>query len=70
MRNMVFSTLFEEDFINIENKLEELGVNIIEERYDLLYHRYEIYVKVNLRQRYKLRRFSKNCAVNILELEA
>lgn len=68
MRHVVISTLFEEDFLAAEDKLEELGVNIIEERYDLLYHRYEIYVKTNLRQSYNLRRFVKNHAVSIMEV--
>lgn len=67
MRNVVISTLFEEDFLATEDKLEELGVNIIEERYDLLYHRYEIYVRTNLRQSYILRRFAKDHAVSIMD---
>ena len=67
-KNVVMSTLSEDVLSDIENKLEELGVSIIEERYDLLYHRYELYVKVNLRQSYKLRRFIKNRNANIMEL--
>lgn len=60
MKNVVVSTLSEEVLTEIENKFEDLGVSIIEERYDLLYHRYELYVKVNLLQSYKLRKFIKS----------
>lgn len=67
MRNVVISTLFEEDFLAVADKLEELEANIIEKRYDLLYHRYEIYVKANLRQCYKLRRFAKDHALAIMD---
>lgn len=38
MRNIVMSTLSETVLTDIEKKLDELGVNIIEERYDLLNH--------------------------------
>lgn len=37
-KNVVISTLSEDVVTSIENKFEELGVDIIEERYDLLYH--------------------------------
>lgn len=67
-RNVVMSTLSEEVFEEIVNKLEEMGVNIIEKRYDLLYHRYEIYVRANLRQSYQLRHFIKNREAYILDL--
>lgn len=70
MKKVVVSTLSEEVLTDVENKFEELGVNIIEERYDLLYHRYEIYAKVNLRQSYKLRHFIKNRDANIMEFGA
>lgn len=56
-------------FADIEDKLDEMGVSVIEERYDLLHHRYEIYVKVNLRQSYKLRKFIKFHGMDILYLE-
>lgn len=67
MRSVVISTLFEEDFLAVEDKLEELEANVIEKRYDLLYHRYEIYVKATLRQCYKLRRFAKCHALTIMD---
>lgn len=67
-KNVVMSTLSEEVFENILNKLEDLGIEVIEKRYDLLYHRYEIYVRANLRQCYKLRRFIKSHEANIMEL--
>lgn len=68
MRKVVISTLSEDVLTDVENKLDELGVNIIEERYNLLYHQYELYAKVNLRQRYKLRRFMNSRNANIMEL--
>jgi hypothetical protein len=67
MRNVVISTLFEEDFLAVADKLEELEANVIEKRYDLLYHRYEIYVRTTLRQSYKLRKFAKNHALSIMD---
>lgn len=68
MRKVVISTLSEDVLTDVENKLDELGVNIIEERYNLLHHQYELYAKVNLRQRYKLRRFMNSRNANIMEL--
>lgn len=68
MRKVVISTLSEDVLTDVENKLDELGVNIIEKIYDLLYHRYELYVKVNLRQSYKLHRFMNSRNANIMEL--
>lgn len=68
-KNVVVSTLSEEVFEDIENKLEEMGVSVIEERYDLLYHRYEIYVKLNFRQNYNLRHFIKNRNLRVMYLE-
>ena len=65
MKNVVVSTLFEDELTEVENKLEELGASIVEERYDLLYRRYDLYVRLNLRQLYKLRKFVKSHAVNI-----
>ena len=64
--NVVLSTLFEEDLTEVENELEELGVDIEELRYDLLYHRYDLYAKMTLRQVYKMRKFIKSHAVNIV----
>ena len=66
MKNVVISTLFEDELTEVENELDELGVSIIEVRYDLLYHRYDLYTKLNLRQLYKLRKFVKSHAVNII----
>ena len=65
-KKVVLSTMFEEDLTKVENKLEELGVSIIELRYDLLYHRYDLYAKMTLRQLYQLRKFIKSYAVNIV----
>ena len=64
--NVVLSTLFEDELTEVENELEGLGVSIEEIRYDLLYHRYDLYAKLNLRQLYKLRKFVKSHAVNII----
>ena len=66
MKNVVFSTMFEDELTELENELDELGVSIIELRYDLLYHRYDLYVKLNLKQMYKLRKFVKSHAVLIV----
>ena len=68
MRNVVVNTLSEEMFEGMLDKLDEIGGNVIEKRYDLLYHRYEIYAKLNFRQSYKLRQFIKHRDVNILEV--
>lgn len=68
MRNVVLSTLSEELFENVLDKLDEIGGDVVEKRYDLLYHRYEIYAKMNFRQSCKLRKFIKHCDVNILEV--
>ena len=57
--NVVVSTLSQEVFEDLVNKFEEKGVSIIEKRYDLLYHRYEIYVRLNHRQCYTIQRFIK-----------
>ena len=65
-KNVVMSTLFEEDFEAINDRLEDMGIDIIEKRYDLLYHRYEVYARVTIRQSYMLRRFVKKLAVSIL----
>lgn len=59
-KNVVIGTLSQEVFEDVINKLEEMGVDIIEKRYDLLYKRYEIHVKPTLRQSYMLRRFVKS----------
>ena len=59
-RNVVISTLSQEAFEDVVNKLENLEVDIVEKRYDLLYKRYEIYARTNLRQSYTLRRFIKS----------
>ena len=69
MRNVVVSTLSEEAFEGLVNKFEEMEVDIIEKRYDLLWHRYEIYVKINLRQRNKLRKFINHRYTQISYLE-
>ena len=66
-RKVVVNTLSGEAFESVVNKFEEMGVNIIEKRYDLLYHRYEIYVRLNLRQSYQLRHFVKSLDVNIMD---
>lgn len=68
-KKVIVSTLSEDVFTDVENKFEELGVCIIEERYDLLSRRYELYARVNLRQSYKLRRFIKSCDANIIEID-
>ena len=68
MRNVVVSTLSEEAFVEILSKLETLGANVVEKRYDLLYKRYEIYAKANHRQCYKLRRFVKSYNASLMEL--
>ena len=65
-KKVVLSTLFEDELTEVENKLEELGVSIIEIRYDLLYRRYDLYAKFTLRQLYQLRKFIKSHAVNIV----
>jgi hypothetical protein len=67
-KNVVVSTLSEGVVEDVESKLEDMGVSIIEERYDLLHHRYEIYARLSLRQNYKLRRFIKNRNADIVEL--
>lgn len=67
-RNVVMTTLSEEAFEEIINKLEDMGVKIIEKRYDLLYHRYEIYVRTTLRQSYILRHFIKDRNATIMDL--
>lgn len=64
--NVVLSTLFEDELEEVEKELEELGVSIEELRYDLLYHRYDLHAKLTLRQVYKLRKFVKSHAVNII----
>ena len=67
-RNVVLSTFSGEVFEDIVDKLEEMEVDIIEKRYDLLYHRYEIYAKLTFLESSKLRRFIKHRDVNILEV--
>lgn len=69
-KHVVISTLSEEVFEDVIAKLEDLEVNIIEERYDLLYHRYEIYAKLTLRQSYTLRHFVKSRDASIFEVGA
>ena len=64
--NVVLSTLFEDELTEVEKELEELGVSIVDLRYDLLYHRYDLYTKLTLRQLYKMRKFVKSHAVNII----
>lgn len=68
MRNVVVSTLLEETFEGMLDKLDEIGGEVVEKRYDLLYHRYEIHAKLNFRQSCKLRRFIKHSDVTILEV--
>lgn len=67
-RNVVVSTMSGEVFEDVVDKLEDMKVYIIEKRYDLLYHRYEIYARTNLRQSYELRRFIKYRDASIMEL--
>ena len=66
MRKVIISTMFEEDFESVERKLEDMKVNIEEEKYDLLYHRYDIYAKVNIKQLAQLYRFKKHHAINLM----
>lgn len=66
-RNVVISTLSGDAFEEIMDKLEETKVYIVEKRYDLLYHRYEIFIRANLRQRYIMRNFIKSLDANIIE---
>lgn len=69
MRNVVVSTLSEDVFEELVNKFDEMGVSIIEKRYNLLWHQYEIYVKLNLRQRHKLRKSISHRYAQISYLE-
>lgn len=66
-RKVVISTLSGDVFENVVDKLEAMEVDIVEKRYDLLYHRYEIYVKTTLRQNYKLRHFIKSLDANFMD---
>ena len=66
-RNVVVSTLSEDVFEDVVNKLDEMEVNIVEKRYDLLYHRYEIYVRINFRQSRILRKFTRYRDAKIIE---
>ena len=66
-KKVVVSTLSGEVFDDVVSKLEELEVDIIEKRYDLLYHRYELYAKLTLRQSYILRHFIKSREATIME---
>ena len=67
-RDVVLSTLSPDVFEDAVNKIEEMGASIIEKRYDLLYHRYEIHAKLTHRQCYKLRKFIRYRDVSILEI--
>lgn len=66
-RNVVISTLSEDVFENAVDQIESLGASIIEKRYDLLYHRYEIYARMTLRQSYKMRHFVKSLDATIID---
>lgn len=66
--NVVVSTLSEDVFEDLVNKFDGIGVNIIEKRYDLLYHRYEIYVRLNHRQCYTIQRFVKPRSASLMVL--
>ena len=66
--NVVVGTLSDEVFDALDDMFEKIGVNIIEKRYDLLYHRYEIHARVNLQQVYKLRKFVQSHNAEILFL--
>lgn len=66
--NVVASTLSEEVFENLVNKFEEMGVDILEKRYDLRYHRYEIHVRLNHRQCYTIQRFTKHHNASLMAL--
>ena len=68
MRNVVVSTLSEEMFESMLDKLDEIGGEVIDYRLVFPYHRYEIYAKLNFRQSCKLRHFIKHRDVNILEV--
>lgn len=67
-KNVVISILSEDVFTDVLDKFEEIGAVIIEKSYDLLYHRYEIYARANLRQCYKIRNFIKSRDVSYIEL--
>ena len=69
-KNVVISTMSEEVFTDVLDKIDELGGDVVEKRYDLLWKRYEIHVKLTLRQSYILRRFIKNRNINIMEFGA
>ena len=69
-KKVVVGTMSGEVFEDIITKLEEMEINIIEKRYDLLYHRYEIYAKLTLRQSYMLRRFIKSLDASMIEFWA
>lgn len=70
MRSIVMSTLQEDALADLENKLDEMGVNIIEERYDLLRRKYEVYVKANFWQSSKLRYLVKSHGKIVIEFES
>ena len=67
-KHVVVSTLSEDVFEGAVDKIEEMGGHIEEKRYDLLYHRYEIYAILDLWQSYKLRHFIKSYGATIMEV--
>lgn len=65
-KNVVVNTLSDEVLTDIENLIEDIGANVIEIRYDLLYHRYELYTRLNFKQRHQLRYFIKSREAKII----
>lgn len=64
-KKLRLSTMFEEDLAALENKLNKMGVEIEELRYDLLYHNYDVFVCVNLAQAVELYLFTTHHALTL-----
>lgn len=58
-KQVIISTVSEQLLSNIEKKLEDMGIDIVEIRYDLLWKRYDVYAKVTREQAYELLEFTK-----------
>lgn len=69
MENVVISIKSEKLFTDVLDKIDELGGDVVETRYDLLWKRYEIHVNLTPRQSDSLRSFIKNRNTDIMDFE-
>ena len=63
-RKIIVSCMLYLSYLNIVDKLEELGVNILEKVYDVEFERYDAYTEMTKEQAYTMLDFVKESTVD------